>query len=63
MLAAELVLHLSEVWATFNQATELRSAIAGSQARLAATVYEEASRDMLVMIVTRLLDRPAKERA
>lgn len=62
MFTAGEALCLWEVWSTFNRAAELRLAIADSQAGLAATVYEKASLDMLVIVVIRLLDRPAKDR-
>lgn len=62
MHTAEEALHLWEVWCTFNQAAELRSAIRGSQAELAAAVYEKASLDMLVIVVVRLLEGPAEDR-
>ena len=62
MFAVEEALHLWEVWSTFNRAAELRQAIAGSQAELAAAVYEKASLDTLVMVVIRLLEGPGKNR-
>lgn len=62
MLAAEEVLHLWEVWSAFNRAAELRPAIAHSRAGLAAAVYEKASLDMLVIVVIRLLEGPAKDK-
>ena len=62
MHTAEEALHLWEVWSTFDQAAELRPAIRGSQAELAAVVYEKASLDMLVIVVIRLLEGPAEGR-
>lgn len=52
-----------EAWRSLNQAGEVRRAIAASPTAEAAFIYERATRDAQIVMITRVLDPPSRGNA